>query len=76
MSSTSEENLKGLVIAETWSEDELKAANTILPYIKYFREHCEDNVLFDKKHYQISHGSDNAKSQILIVLLGTVLLMC
>ena len=65
---TSEENLKGLVIAETWSEEELKTANAILPYIKYFREHFEENVLFDKKHYQNSQGSDNAKTQILNVL--------
>ena len=65
---TSEENLKGLVIAETWSEDELKAANIILPYIKYFREHFEENALFDKRHYRNSQGLENAKTQILNVL--------
>ena len=65
---TSEENLKGLVIAETWTEDELETANVILPYIKYFRDNFEKSPLFDKKHYQNSQGFENAKTQILNVL--------
>lgn len=65
---TSEENLKGLVNAKTWKEHELKTANTILPYIKHFKDNFEGHSLFNKEYYKNSQGSENAKTQILNVL--------
>ena len=65
---TSEENLKGLVNAKNWTDNELQTANVILPYIKYFKENFEDHALFNKEHYKNSQGIENAKTQILNVL--------
>lgn len=65
---TSEENLKGLVNAKNWTDNELQTANVILPYIKYFKENFEEHALFNKEHYKNSQGTENAKTQILNVL--------
>ena len=65
---TTEENLKGLVNSTTWESHELKEANFLLPYLKYFRDDFENNPLFNKEHYKDSDGLENPKIQILKIL--------
>lgn len=65
---TSEENLKGLVNAQNWTDYELETANVLLPYIKYFKDNFEKHSLFNKTYYRDSHGAENVKTQILNVL--------
>ncbi len=63
-----EENLKGLVDAETWNDKELEKANILLPYIRHFKHHFEDHKLFNKTYYKDKNNNENAKTQILNVL--------
>lgn len=65
---TTEENIKGLVNAKTWNNTELSQANSLLPYIRYFKDNFEDHQLFKKEYYKNSIGEENAKIQILNVL--------
>lgn len=65
---TSEENLKGLVNAQNWTDHELETANVLLPYIKYFKDNFEKHSLFNKTYYKDSRGIENVKTQILNVL--------
>lgn len=63
-----EENLKGLVDAETWNDKELEKGNILLPYIRHFKHHFEDHKLFNKTYYKDKNNNENAKTQILNVL--------
>ena len=63
-----EENLKGLVDAETWNDKELEKANILLPYIRHFKHHFGDHKLFNKTYYKDKNNNENAKTQILNVL--------
>lgn len=65
---TSEENLKGLVNAQNWTDFELETANVLLPYIKYLKENFEEHTLFNKTYYKNRQGTENVKTQILNVL--------
>jgi len=65
---TTEENLKGLVNATTWTNEELKQANILLPYIKSFYDEFENNILFDKSFYKDGIGRENSKCQYLNIL--------
>ena len=65
---TTEENIKGLVNAKNWTDNELETANVVLPYIKYFKDKFEEHTLFNREYYRNSHGVENVKTQILNVL--------
>lgn len=65
---TTEENIKGLVNAKNWTDNELETANVVLPYIKYFKDKFEEHTLFNRDYYRNSHGLENVKTQILNVL--------
>ncbi|MDD3237331.1 MAG: hypothetical protein PHV37_04465 [Candidatus Gastranaerophilales bacterium] len=65
---TTEENLKGLVDANTWENHELEKANVLLPYIRHFRKEFESHKLFKKEYYKNSQNKENAKTQILNIL--------
>lgn len=65
---TTEENLKGLVNAQTWTDYELKNANVLLPYIKDFKENFEEHKLFQKEYYKDREGRENTKIQIMKIL--------
>ena len=45
---TTEENLKGLLQATTWKEDELKKANFYIPHLKFLQEILDDPLLEHK----------------------------
>lgn len=65
---TTEENLKGLVDAQSWEDHELEKANVLLPYIRHFRKNFENHKLFNKTFYKDSQNNENAKTQILKIL--------